>query len=103
VPSAAPEPGYISEVFYKKGDSEDFIEVVVPEGTEASLYSVVVYDKEGDIKPGLTYGLGSVSTTVNGLDLYVIKKSQTQNFADLKNDQGLALVRNKRSGGYAVD
>lgn len=39
---------YISEVYYEGGGG-DFIEVVVPAGTDTSGYTLVIYDTDGTL------------------------------------------------------
>ena len=39
--------GYISELSYAGGTISDFIEIVVPAGTDVSAYSIVKYNTAG--------------------------------------------------------
>ena len=82
-------PGYISEVRYSGGISTDFIEVVVPRGTDTSLYSVAIYDGHGVLRT--TLSLGTLDATLANSDGYVIGSGDT-GFIDIKHDFAIALV-----------
>ena len=82
-------PGYISEISYGGNASADFIEVVVPEGTDVSLYSVVVYKGDGTVEA--TFSFGSVVSTADGSDVYLFD-SGTPGFTNINSNDAVALV-----------
>ncbi len=63
-------PGYISEFDYFGTDPDEFIEIAVPTGTDVSSYTLVFYQADGTIYS--TVSLGSVVTTIDGQDVYVV-------------------------------
>ncbi|MEM7684930.1 MAG: Hint domain-containing protein [Pseudomonadota bacterium] len=82
-------PIYISEVDYEGGAAENFVEIVAPEGTDTSGFSLVQYDKDGEVEA--TLPLDSVVSTNANQDVYLIDDS-SPSFNDIKNDEALALV-----------
>lgn len=80
--------GYFSEISYDDSISKDFIEVVVPTGTDVSAWTVTMYDSAGAVRG--SYGLGDVVTTVAGKDVYVINSSSPA-FSNLRPTDGLSL------------
>lgn len=88
-------PTYISELLYYGHSDVEFIEVAVPEGTDISGYSIVIYDDDGDVTG--TYPLGAVQNTMAGHDVYVVDDN-TPGFAtptaggNLYLGYGVALV-----------
>ncbi len=81
-------PGYISEFLHEGGASSDFVEIAIPEGTDTSSYTLVHYNSDGTVNA--TYSLGSVVTTINGQDVYLIDSSTP--LADIKSNEAIALV-----------
>jgi hypothetical protein len=88
-------PAYVSEFSYYGDSSSEFIEVALPEGTDPSGYSLVIYDSSGNVAS--TFALSSPSGTMSGHDVYVVDDSspgfatsdETGNFHP---GDGLALV-----------
>ncbi|MEL7206204.1 MAG: hypothetical protein AAGL19_18630, partial [Pseudomonadota bacterium] len=65
-----PDP-FISEVKYRGGANEDFIEIAVDAGTDVSDIQVTVYRSNGTVRS--TSDLSDVTpTTVNGRDVYTL-------------------------------
>lgn len=81
--------GYISEVDYEGGANDNFVEVVVPAGTDVSSYTLVVYDKDGTVAATLSFDPST--QTIAGQDVYLFDGTDP-GFPDIKNDQALALV-----------
>lgn len=82
-------PGYISEVRYEGGTTNDFIEIVVPTGTDTSAYSVAIYDKYGIYQSSVPLGaLDAANATGDG---YVIDPSDP-GFIDVRHNYSVALV-----------
>lgn len=81
--------GYISEVDYEGGANDNFVEVVVPAGTDVSSYSLVVYNKDGTVAATLSFDPST--QTIAGKDVYLFDGTDP-GFPDIKNDQALALV-----------
>lgn len=81
--------GYISEVDYDGGADSNFVEIVMPAGTDTSAYSLLIYDKNGMVIS--TLSLGTVVTTIAGQDVYLID-STDPGFVDIHNNEALALV-----------
>ncbi|WP_299850803.1 Hint domain-containing protein [uncultured Roseovarius sp.] len=63
-------PGYISEYQYMGLSDEEFIEIAVPNGTDVSSYSIVLYQYDGTIVE--SYSLGTTLGTFGGQDVYAI-------------------------------
>lgn len=82
-------PGFISEIRYEGGTSNDFIEIVVPTGTDTSAYTVAIYDNGGNYLTSLP--LGTVDATLAGNDGYVIP-STDPGFTDIRHNFTTALV-----------
>lgn len=82
-------PGYISEIDYDGGAASNFVEVAFPIGVDTSAYSLIVYDKDGNIRE--TFSLGAPVSTNAGQNVYLIDDTDT-NWLDLKNSDALALV-----------
>ena len=80
---------YISEVDYEGGAAENFVEIVVPAGTDVSGYSLVVYDKDGSVDSTLSFD--PATQTIAGQDVYLFDATDSE-FEDLKNDEAVALV-----------
>lgn len=87
-----PVPGYISEVSEGGGGISDFVEVVVPTGTDISSYSLVVYDPGGRVKDG-PFRFPAPSTTVGGLDVYLFD-DVTVGLGSFGLNEGIALIDN---------
>jgi hypothetical protein len=83
-------PGYISEVDYDGGANDNFVEVVVPAGTDVSSYTLVVYKKDGTLDATLSFD-PLPAQTIAGSDVYLFD-SADPNFPDIKNDEAIALV-----------
>lgn len=88
-------PAYISEFSYYGDSSSEFIEIALPESTDPSGYSLVIYDNAGNAVS--SFALDTASSTMSGHDVYVIDDSspgfatadETGNFYP---DDALALV-----------
>ena len=63
-------PAYISEYSYFGFADTEFIEVAFPQGTDASGYSIVLYQSDGTMVE--SYSLGTVQSTTDGHDVYVV-------------------------------
>lgn len=63
-------PGYISEFNYYGLDSEEFVEIAIPAGTDASSYEIYIYQADGTIFR--SFPLGSPVATMSGQDIYLI-------------------------------
>ena len=83
---------YISEVKYLGGASVDFIEVAVTAGTDVSNIQVIVYNASGTVRS--TNSLGTLVSTLDGKDVYVIDKTTSATFTGLHIFGGVALVDN---------
>lgn len=82
-------PGYISEVDYDGGAASNFIEVVIPAGTDVSAYALVIYDNDGTVIE--TFSFGSPVQTIAGKDVYLFDDSYA-NWVDIHNNEAIALV-----------
>ncbi len=80
---------YISEVKYKGGASQDFIEVAVDAGTDVSGMSITIYNAGGTVRT--TNALGAVVNTIGGKDVYVIDLATSATFNGLHKFGGVAL------------
>ena len=83
---------FISEVKYLGGPSLDFIEVAVTTGTDVSNIQVVIYNANGTIRS--TNPLGSIVSTLDGKDVYVIDTATSATFTGLGKSNAVALVDN---------
>ncbi|SIT10220.1 Ca2+-binding protein, RTX toxin-related [Roseivivax lentus] len=81
--------GYISEVDYDGGAGSNFVEVVVPAGTDVSGYTLVIYDTDGKIIETFTFG--TPSQTIAGRDVYLFDDA-IGNWIDLHNNEAVSLV-----------
>jgi len=81
---------YISEVKYQGGAALDFIEVAVTTGTDVSNIQVVVYNADGTVRS--TSNLGTIVSTLDGKDVYVIDTATSATFNGLHRLGGVALV-----------
>ena len=82
-------PAYISEIDFIGPSSEDYIEIAVPEGTDVTDYTIVVYASDGTVKA--TYSLGSIVTTIAGYDVYLVDAG-TSGFTGVTHFEAVALV-----------
>lgn len=82
-------PGYISEVAYRGGVPNDFVEIAVPIGTDVSAYTIVIYNNAGAVEA--TISLGSLESTTGGNDVYVADSSDA-GFSQFSSTNGIALV-----------
>ena len=82
-------PGYISEVDYDGGAASNFVEVVVPAGTDVSAYSLVIYDNDGTIIE--TFSFGTPAFSISGNDVYLFDDNDP-NWVDIHNNEAIALV-----------
>ncbi len=81
--------GYISEInVYGAQAGGDFVELAFPAGTDVSGYQVYAYKSDGTIYSG-PFGLGSVQSTQNGEDVYVVDSGDGFSASF---DSGIALV-----------
>lgn len=80
---------YISEVKYKGGASQDFIEVAVDAGTDVSGMSITIYNADGTVRT--TNALGAIVNTMGGKDVYVINVATSATFNGLHKFGGVAL------------
>jgi hypothetical protein len=83
---------YISEVKYLGGPTLDFIEVAVAAGTDVSGIRIVVYNADGTVRSVNT--LGSVVSTLDGKDVYVIDTATSGTFNGLNKRGGVAIDDN---------
>jgi hypothetical protein len=83
---------FISEVKYLGGPSLDFIEIAVTKGTDVSNIQVVIYNANGTIRS--TNSLGSIVSTLDGKDVYVIDLATSATFTGLGKGNAVALVDN---------
>lgn len=81
---------YISEVKYLGGPSLDFIEIAVAAGTDVSNIQVVVYNANGSVRS--INDLGSIVSSSNGYDVYLIDTATSGTFNGLHQRGGVALV-----------
>ena len=87
-----PDP-FISEVKYRGGANEDFIEIAVDAGTDVSDIQVTVYRSNGTVRS--TSDLSDVTpTTVNGRDVYTLVNGDASDFSGISTSQGVALTEN---------
>lgn len=77
---------YMSEIRFE--NSEDFVEVVAPVGTDMSGYQVVVYDELGNYHS--TYSLGASVVTFSGNDGYLVERGD--GLPDMGQTWGVALM-----------
>lgn len=91
---------YISEVSYYGSRSKDFVEVVLPEGTDPSSYSVTGYVDANNIR--FEISLSDITpTTENGFDIYVIDSSNPD-FGSIGRTNGVSLNEDTGSGPEAI-
>lgn len=83
---------YISEISFRGKDNTDFIEIVVDAGTDVSQMFVTIYDKHGEVESVVS--LGSLVTTMNGKDIYVIDKATTPGFDGIGKKDAVAFENN---------
>ena len=83
---------FISEVRYLGGPPVDFIEIAVTIGTDVSNIQVVIYNANGTIRS--TNSLGSIVSTLDGKDVYVIDLATSATFTGLGKGNAVALVDN---------
>jgi hypothetical protein len=83
---------YISEVKYLGGPTLDFIEVAVTAGTDVSGIRIVVYNADGTVRSVNT--LGSVVSTLDGKDVYIIDTATSGTFNGLNKRGGVAIDDN---------
>ncbi|MGJ8546787.1 MAG: Hint domain-containing protein [Sulfitobacter sp.] len=81
---------YLSEINYRDGEAEDFIEVVVDAGTDVSNIQILVYHPSGKITS--ISPLDEVYATIAGHDVYVIDKGETDSFEGIHHNGAVALV-----------
>ncbi len=81
---------YISELKYLGPPSQDFIEIAVTKDTDVSNIQVVVYNADGTIRS--VNSLGSVVSTLDGKDVYVIDLGTSATFNGLGKGNAVALV-----------
>jgi hypothetical protein len=82
-------PGYISEVAFEGGASDNFVEIVMPHGTDTSAYTIVIYDTDGTVQS--TMSLGAIDVTTGGNDGYVLDDTDV-GFVDIRDNSAIALV-----------
>lgn len=82
-------PGYFSEIRYAGGKPTDFIEMVVPVGTDVSGYTIVIYNSTGAVSA--TFSLGGIVSTSAGGDVYLLD-TNTPGFSGIGQNEGFALV-----------
>lgn len=87
-----PDP-FLSELKYRGGASEDFIEVAVDAGTDVSDLVVTVYRANGTIRSSNALSL-LTPTTVNGFDVYVIQTGDATAFNGISTNQAVSLSEN---------
>ncbi len=90
-------PSYISEYSYFGFADTEFVEVAVPEGTDVSGYSIVLYQGNGTIVE--SWDLGSVQSTTAGHDVYVVDSNTagfnaTNGSGEIWADDAIAFVDN---------
>jgi hypothetical protein len=90
---------YISEVSYAGSGQTDFIEVVLPAGTDVTGYILELYQEGG--KDSYSVQLfPPLTATIAGNDVYVFSKDTVVNFPSAMGDgEGIALVD---SGGNVL-
>lgn len=59
---------YFTEIKYRGGASDDFIEVAIDAGSDVSAISIVVYHPNGGVRS--TNSIGSYENTIAGKDVY---------------------------------
>ena len=79
---------YISEIAYQHIKSNDFVEIVVPEGTDVSGYTIEIYRNDGTLKA--TLSLGDSVATIDGYDVYIVD-SDDPAFANIDGPGAVAL------------
>lgn len=84
-----PEP-YFTEIKYRGGASDDFIEVAIDAGTDVSDIQIIVYHPSGNIRS--TNAIGTYQATMFGDDVYTLETGVHKNGA-------IALVQN----GVVID
>ncbi len=82
-------PVYISEIYYKGGILEDWVEIAAPTGTDTSGYSLVYYSGNGKVDGTTT--LGAVVSTFDGQDVYLVDDTDPA-FPSVSNNGAVALV-----------
>ncbi len=83
---------FISEIKYLGGPPQDFIEIAVTTGTDVSNIQVLIYNANGTIRS--TNSLGSIVSTLDGKDVYVIDLATSATFTGLGKSNAVALVDN---------
>ncbi len=82
-------PAYISEISYDGNGSSDFVEIAVEAGTDMSGYSIYSYKTNGKVDDG-PLSLGSVQSSAEGKDVYVVDDGQ--GLGNIKFHGAVALV-----------
>ena len=84
-----PDP-FLSELRYRGGSGDDFIEVAVDAGADVSNLVVTVYRANGTVRSSNDLSV-LTPTTVNGKDVYLIEAGDATNFNGLATDQAVSL------------
>ena len=92
VPTPAPTmaPGFIAEVAYH---DDNFIEVALPQGSDASGYSVNVYGGDGKVDK-IYSSLGDKLRTISGYDVYLLDGIRTVGWGNFNQDDAIMLISN---------
>lgn len=77
-----PDP-QISEVYYSGGGNSDFIEFILPAGSDPSDIEIFIYNAGGNVVG--SHSLGPVVATEQGYDIYLVETNLNKNF-------GIAVV-----------
>ncbi|MBV1865807.1 MAG: Hint domain-containing protein [Rhodobacteraceae bacterium] len=80
---------YFSEIKFKSGSAQGFIEITVDAGTNVNSLRVTVYNADGSIRS--TNALGTPVETITGQDIYVINPVTSSSFTGLHKFGAIAL------------
>lgn len=81
---------FISEVSYSGNRTSDFVEVMVPEGTDVSGWAIEVYNNGGKALRSISFD--SPVSTIDGQDVYIFEGSGA--LGSVGKNNGIALVDN---------
>lgn len=84
---------FFSELRYRGGANQDFIEVAVDEGFDVTGLIVTIYVDDGTIRSSSDLSV-LTPTTVNGRDVYVLENGDATNFNGIALSQAASLSQN---------
>lgn len=80
---------YFSEITFKDGSAQDYIEITVEAGTNVTSLRVTVYNADGSIRSANV--LGTPANTIAEQDIYVISPATSSSFTGLHKLGAIAL------------